>query len=341
MSAGLSEIHQPIGALVRDYKLGEQRWDGSLARALAHVSLADWARTLPGVRDAATRRYLLQRLSAFRGLFLADPETLSLLALVDFFAGDPYGGEGGSFRIAGGNDRLATSLAASLRRRPILGTTVRAIRHRMNGVAVTIEGPRGRQIIRADYCIVALPPPVAAEIVVDPLLPPRQRQALRTTPMGAATRLVLQFESRFWRRRGRPSLVGSNQWFGAVWDGNEQQHQRPGILSCLAGGGASREIQTQLNHVGPVGIAKALTWLGTPSRLLHARAISWEHEPLTRGGYVVYPKGYDPGLREHLARRTGRILFAGEHTSFKWQGYMNGAVESGQRAAAEISALAT
>jgi monoamine oxidase len=272
-------------------------------------------------------------------LFLADPEMLSLLALVDFFAGDPYGGDGGSFRIVGGNDRLATSLAASLHRRPILGTAVRAIRNRANGVAVTIEGPRGRQIIRADYCIVAIPPPVAAEIEIAPALPPRQRQALRTTPMGAATRLVLQFDSRFWRRRGRPSLIGSNQSIGAVWDGNEEQSQRPGILSCLAGGGASREIQTQLEHVGPVGVAATLTWLGTPSRLLHARAVSWENEPLTRGGYVVFPKGYDPGLREHLAHRTGRILFAGEHTSFKWQGYMNGAVESGQRAAAEISTL--
>jgi monoamine oxidase len=337
MAAGFEEIQAPLASLVRDYKLGEQRWDGTTARTLSRISVSDWIRELPGVRGAATRRYLLERMRAFRGLFLADPEELSLLALVDFFAGDPFGGDGEMFRIAGGNDRLATAIATSLRQRPKLGVSVRAIRSRATGVAVTVEDSRGRHIIRADYCILALPPPVAAEIDIAPALPPRQRQALRTVQMGAATRLVLQFTSRFWRR-GRPSLIGSNQSTGAVWDGNEEQRGRAGILSFLAGGDASHELQAQLHRHGPVGVAAGLSWLGTPSRLMHARGIAWEDEPLTRGGYVVFPKGWDPGQRELLAHTAGRILFAGEHTSFKWQGYMNGAVESGQRAAAEISA---
>ena len=338
MFAGSEEIQAPLDTLVRDYKLTEQRWDGPIARALAKVSVVDWIRDLPDVHREATRRFLIERLRAFRGLFLADPEALSLLALVDFFAGDPFGGDGGMFRIAGGNDRLATAIAASLKRRPILNTAVQALRHRASGVVVTVAGPRGRQTIRADYCILTLPPPLVAEIVIEPRLPPRQTQALRAARMGAATRLLLQFESRFWRQRGRPSLIGSNQPIGAVWDGNEEQRQRPGILSFLAGGGASRELQSQLARGGPLGIAAGLSWLGRPSRLLHARAIGWDDDPLARGGYVVYPKGWDPGLREHVAQRAGRILFAGEHTSFRWQGYMNGAVESGQRAAAEVSA---
>jgi monoamine oxidase len=53
----------------------------------------------------------------------------------------------------------------------------------------------------------------------------------------------------------------------------------------------------------------------------------------------VFGPGFDPQWRDWLARPAGRIVFAGEHTSLRWQGYMNGAVESGQRAAAEILAL--
>ena len=65
----------------------------------------------------------------------------------------------------------------------------------------------------------------------------------------------------------------------------------------------------------------------------------WDHDPLARGGYAYFDPGFDPLWRAWLARASGRIVFAGEHTSIKYQGYMNGAIETGLRAAAEISAL--
>ena len=52
--------------------------------------------------------------------------------------------------------------------------------------------------------------------------------------------------------------------------------------------------------------------------------------------YLDNPEAVDPAWRAVLARRAGRIVFAGEHTSERWQGYMNGAVETGQRAAREL-----
>jgi monoamine oxidase len=67
--------------------------------------------------------------------------------------------------------------------------------------------------------------------------------------------------------------------------------------------------------------------------------VSWERDPWARGGYAVFPPTFDPRLRRWLGARHGRVTFAGEHTSERWQGFMNGAVESGQRAAAEIVAL--
>jgi monoamine oxidase len=69
-----------------------------------------------------------------------------------------------------------------------------------------------------------------------------------------------------------------------------------------------------------------------------AHVITWEHDPWAGGGYAAFHTDFDPGLREWLPRPFGRVLFAGEHTSMRWQGYVNGAIESGQRAAAEVSA---
>ena len=62
-------------------------------------------------------------------------------------------------------------------------------------------------------------------------------------------------------------------------------------------------------------------------------------ERWSRGGYAYFDPAFDPASRSLLARPFGRIFFAGEHTSGRWQGYMNGAVESGQRAAVELAML--
>jgi monoamine oxidase len=87
-------------------------------------------------------------------------------------------------------------------------------------------------------------------------------------------------------------------------------------------------------------MVRMLEWLGaSTAELVASRQIVWEHDPHARGGYAFFDPGFDPDLRQWLARPAGRVFFAGEHTSIRWQGYMNGAVESGRRAAAEIAAI--
>jgi monoamine oxidase len=126
---------------------------------------------------------------------------------------------------------------------------------------------------------------------------------------------------------------------GAVWDGNEEQRGRSGILSLLAGGGASDATQALTAKVGARGLLDSLEWLGVrDTPLLASRQIVWEQDPFARGGYAFFDPSFDPARRAWLARPSGRLFFAGEHTSMRWQGYMNGAVESGRRAALEIAA---
>jgi monoamine oxidase len=108
----------------------------------------------------------------------------------------------------------------------------------------------------------------------------------------------------------------------------------------LAGGGASDLTQAIVAREGPPGLARALDWLGsTRSELIASRQVVWEDDPHARGGYAFFDPEFDPDLRAWLARPAGRLFFAGEHTSVQWQGYMNGAVESGRRAAAEVGVI--
>jgi monoamine oxidase len=177
---------------------------------------------------------------------------------------------------------------------------------------------------------------------ITPALPAQQHDAIARLQYGRATKSLLQFSSRFWRATGRPRAFGSPLPFGAVWEANEEQPGRAGILSLLAGGSASDATQAIVAKHGVRGLAGALDWLGSQSSELTAsRQIVWEQDPYARGGYAYFDPGFDPALRAWLARPAGRLFFAGEHTSLKWQGYMNGAVESGRRAAAEVAAAHT
>jgi monoamine oxidase len=318
---------------IHDFTLAEERWDSAIARRLASQSVASWLEThqIPAHIRASVR--------AFRGFFLADPEELSVLPLVEQFAEGGTPGHGHIYRIAEGNDRLATALARRLRGTLLLRTIVRRVRQRESGVSVTVEDGSGRRSeMSGDFLVCALPASTARDVVFEPKLPASQHEAIAGLRYGAATRLLLQFDRRFWKKRGRPLAFGTDLATGAVWDGNEQQHGA-GILSFLAGGRASSELQHVLNADGAPGAIALIDWLGRPSRLLASSAIVWDVDPWVKGGYAFFDPAFDPLWRAWLSRPCGRIVFAGEHTSMKWQGYMNGAVESGLRAAAEIAAL--
>ena len=207
-------------------------------------------------------------------------------------------------------------------------------------MAVTIETASGLAERRADYLICTLPASTLRDVVFTPNLPEPQHRAVHALRYGAATRVLLQFERRFWRRAGRPNAFGSDQAHGAVWDGNEQQ-RGAGILSLLAGGGAAREVTNIIEREGIAALVRRLRWLGDPAPLLASRVVRWHEDPWVRGGYAYFDPSFDPRWRDVLSQPFGRVLFAGEHTSLRWQGYMNGAVETGQRAAREVVALAT
>lgn len=326
---------EELGALlepeIRDYRLNEKRWDGTIAEALSRESVAEW---LQRVKASGPLR---QTAVAMRGFFLADPTDLSLLALTDQFAEDDSPGEGKFYRIQGGNDRLAFALSEILKGQIYLETTLRAVSQSAGGVRATVERRGEMDEISADHLICTLPAVMLADVRFDPAMPEPQREASTRLRYGHATRTLLQFERAFWRGRKGPSAVGTPEAFGAVWDGNEEQHGTAGILTLLAGGGASSATQELLAQGGVGQLVQQLGWLGaSPSSLLAHHVVTWETDPWSRGGYACFDTGYDPSLRAWLARPFGRVFFAGEHTSFRWQGYMNGAVETGLRAAAEL-----
>jgi monoamine oxidase len=314
-------LRHHLAPLIHAYRLSEQRWDGAVARTLGTMSVADW------MKGTSLPRELCHMLVGLRGFFLADPADLSLLSLVDQVAsGSP--GKGGM------------TLASMLHDQVLLRHEVCAVSQSKATVRVRVRTGNNESWLRADYLILALPATRMRMLEIRPALPCEQAAAVSKLSYGPVTKTLLQFDRRFWNNPHRRLAYGTNLPIGAVWDANEQQKGKPGILCLMAGGTTSAATRQILSTAGTVALVRALDWLGnTRKSLISMRSVTWEQDPWVQGGYAVFSPRFDPALRAWLARPCGRILFAGEHTSLRWQGYMNGAVESGLRAAAEVQAL--
>ena len=330
---GWEHLSERLSDLADRYRLVERRWDSPIAADMARRSVSEWLDAIKADAD------LRATTTGLRGFFLADPEELSLLALVDQFAPDDEPAPWAMYRIEGGNDRLAAALAEPLGDRLRLNTELVAVSHRGRGVRATVRNGRQQSQIQADYLLFALPTSLLRRIPITPALPAPQHEAIARLKYGRATKTLLQFSKRFWRATGRPRAFGSALPFGAAWEGNEEQSGKTGILALLAGGSASDATRDIIAKGGINGLVHSLDWLGSQDANLVAwRQVAWDADPWARGGYAFFDPGFDPSLRAWLARPSGPLFFAGEHTSIKWQGYMNGAIESGRRAAAEIAA---
>ena len=321
--------------MIHAYRLGEGAWESPVIKSLAATSVTDW------IEDVQPDADICAMACSLRGFFLSDPDQLSLLPLVEQVAAGNPAQPTRFFRIKGGNDRLPLALTKRLGERVKRQSVLVAVNQSRSKVQATVrDAQRQHAQIRADYLILALPVTALRRITFKPALPPEQRQAILRLNYGPATKTLIQFTRRFWRKRGRPLAYGTDLPIGAIWDSNEEQRGPEGILTLLAGGSASAQTKKILVARGIPGLLPHLKWLGgTKAQIIVSRVISWTDDPWTGGGYAYFDPAFDPALRPWLARVHGRCLFAGEHTSLRWQGYMTGAVESGLRAAAEVRAL--
>jgi monoamine oxidase len=191
--------------------------------------------------------------------------------------------------------------------------------------------------LQGRYAIVTSPAPLTAEIQFSPALPEAQRDAFARLRYGRATKTLLQLDRHPWRRAKRPRACATDTELGAIWDGSEEQRGPRAIVTLLAGGSASAETKAVLAAGSAQALTERLDFFGVGrARPLAYHSVTWEDDPWSRGGYAFFDSAFPPSARSLLALPCKRVFFAGEHTSKLWQGYMNGAVESGLRVAEEV-----
>jgi monoamine oxidase len=343
-----AETMAALGAMVELDAIGKAvgvaaPWKHPKARHYDRQTLAEFL--APKVTTPAGKAILDAVCQAIWG---ADPEELSLLFAAQYVAAAGNASTPGSVirliatpggaqerRLVGGSVLIARKVAAQLGSRVVLGAPVRRIVQRNGGVTVTADGIT----VDARRAIVAVPPVLAARIHYAPGLPAAKRALLRAMTPGSLSKVQAVYPTPFWREAGLSGQGVADSGLARVpWD-NSPPDGSVGVFFSFIGGArhaewvrlpaAERRARVLDDFVRFTADERART----PDEFLEK---DWTTERWTRG----CPTGhFAPGvLATHgaqLRAPVGRIHFAGTETADYWQGYMDGAVRAGERAAAE------
>ena len=247
--------------------------------------------------------------------------------------------KGDFFSVAGGNDLLPRAFAERLGGSMRYEAVVKRLRRSDASVTVSFEQNGRAESITADYAVCAIPFSVLRNVAVTPPFSPEKTRAIRDLSYASLARTYVQCKERFWQEQGLSGNATTDLATAYFWDSTSGQPGRRGILQGYVTGPHARAF-ARLGARARRGFAMQQAQLVFPKVDKHADgvvSISWDEEPYSRGAYAFVRPGDGRSLFPHLATPEGRIHFAGEHTS-TWflHGSMQGALESGQRAARAI-----
>jgi monoamine oxidase len=317
----------------------EAPWESPDAQELDSKTFATWLRG--GMRTRTARQLMTV---AGRTVWGAEPAEMSLLHVL-FYVRSGHGFdmlmdvEGGAQqdRIVGGSQLLATALAERLEGPVELGAPAERVVSRAGGVRVEA----GDVTATAGRAIVAVPPSLRARIEFAPELPPGHRQLSERMVPGWLTKCTAVYSEPFWRKDGLSGEGLSETGPATLTFDNSPPDGEPGVLVGFVGGADARRFaglgESQRRREVLEGFARMFG-----ERALAAERyieVDWAREAWSGGGPTsnMPPGGWTavgPALREPV----GPVHWAGTETAGEWSGYMDGAVRSGERAAAEVLA---
>jgi monoamine oxidase len=316
-------------------------------RALDRMSAADWiASRVDGGPGSRFAQLLANAYVEELGGDLAEINAITVVALLHGTPRDrfsPYEESDQRFHIRGGNDALVAALAGRAGDAIQTGARLTALARMPDGrVRLTTARDAATRDEIADRVILALPFSLLREVdLARAGFRPRKLAAIRDLGMGRNTKLQLQFHVRAWRAANGNGETRVSGAYLTSWEVTRAQVGAAGILNFFSGGTlaaragddtpeqAARRALADLERCYP-GIGT--TWNGKVIRN------AWDRHPWSRGSYSLLKPGQYTAFHGVEWEPEGPVCFAGEHASEDSSGYLNGAVESGQRAARETLA---
>lgn len=320
-----------LGKLVPDPQLPQAARD---AERLDRQSALDWIQSLD-VHPLAKDHFIQH----IRAEYTTEPDRFSLLDLARNAAMYYLSlGRAENYRVNGGNDRIPCALAAALPDMR-LNTVVTSLRLQPEGVEVTYRQGDSYQTLHSAFAILAIPLTSARQIDFHASLPAPYRRLVDEVSYGAVTKVLIQYRRRFWEERGWNGRLVTDAPIGYTWHATSHVESEYGILTAYTGGEPAARLAALTDDERielAVGEIEKL-FPGSSGLVEHTATVAWPNEEFTRGSYMALAPGQVTAHWDSLMNPAGRLFLAGEHAT-PLQGFMEGAVESGQRAAARILA---
>ncbi|HEX9839961.1 MAG TPA: NAD(P)/FAD-dependent oxidoreductase [Anaerolineales bacterium] len=302
------------------------------AQRLDRQSTAEWLNGL-NVHPLAKNDFVQH----VRSEYTTEPERHSLLDLARNAAMFYSTAERKSnWRVIGGNDLIPRALADGLSD-VRLNTVVTSISAMDDGVMVAHKTGNSYRTISSAFAILAVPLTTARLIKFDPPLPPAHQRMINEVSYGAVTKVMIQYRKRFWNDKGWNGRLATDAPIVYTWHATSHVDAEDGIITVYTGGEPGAKLAAlpdgERIRVAVAEVEKVFP--GSSELIEHTTTVAWPNEPFTRGSYMALGPGEVTAHWRTLFEPAGRLFFAGEHAT-AYQGYMEGAVESGQRVAASI-----
>ncbi len=237
-------------------------------------------------------------------------------------------------RFVGGSQLVAQKLAKRLGKRVVLGAPVRLLEQSGGRVRAVSD----KLTVSAKQAIVAVPPGVTAQIRFDPILPGPRAQLLQRFPMGSVVKCMAVYPEPFWRDEGLTGQATSDTGPVKITFDNSPPDGSRGIMMGFIEGQEARIWTRRSAAERRAAVIESFVRYFGPKAAKPTKYVdmSWAEEEWTRGCYGGYtPPGVLLDYGTEIRRAHGRIHWAGTETSPIWNGYIEGAIRSGERAAAE------
>ena len=329
---------QQINSMAKEVPL-DAPWTAARAEEWDGQTFETWKQA-----NAATPggKFLLDL--GIEAVWACEPRDVSLLHVLWYtHSGDTFdnlintAGGAQDSRFVGGASAVSRRVARQLGRRVLLRSPVRRIVRKARKVRVESD----RAIVTADHVIVTVPPAVAAGIDHRPVLPGLRAQLEQRVPMGAVVKCQARYPKPFWRDDGLTGQATSDMGPVKVTFDGSPKSGSPGVMLGFVDGEDARVLNALPEaERHRQEIESYVRYFGEKAR--NPREVfdyAWDNDTIARGAPIGFtPPGVLLSYGEALRRPVGPIHWAGTETATVWNGYMDGAVQSGERVAEEVLA---
>ncbi|MGI4022891.1 MAG: FAD-dependent oxidoreductase [Janthinobacterium lividum] len=315
------------------YDQNSKRFDNmSIKGYLDSIRMSGFIRK--GIETAYLTEYGLDTdiQSAINFLYLFNPDTSNGFEI--------FGSSDERYKIKGGNQSITNKLYEQVKDQVYMENILIKVKQTIAGYTLYFTNGTNTVVnVNADIVICTIPFSVLRNIELQVALPKWKTDAIEKLGYGTNSKLLLGFNNRVWREYGNSGYVFTNQDIQTGWDNSYAQPSKNGGFTVYQGGSEGLQLGNgtpesqapkfvdQLDKMWP-GCKKAFNG--------RVKRMHWPTYPFTQGSYACYKVGQYTSIRGSERKTVGNLHFAGEHCSLEFQGFMNGAAETGRIAAEEI-----